>query len=604
MGLLTRDKPRPRTIQGSALRASAQRITRDNVAALRRSNESWQEAALAFYSQVGELWFASQFYSRSFAKLELYAAQKNAKGAWERSTDQTALDAIDRIQDPGGGRSQMLSAYGKLMFLAGEAYLLGSIGEYGEQWEMLSPVELRLTDSGLQRRKMPADEPILIKAPDPDEAPQVGDGVAYRLWRPHPSYSGMCDSPVRAVLELCEELLLSQRTARAHLRSRLAGNGILGIPDDLTFIVSEAVPDEDPEEDPTLAIITEAMVTPIEQEDAASAVVPIVVRGQAEALKGIVHIKTHDPSDNLPDLELRKADIERIALGLDIPPEILLGLADANHWSAWQIDEQVWKAHLQPLAQHLVDELTSAYFRPALVALGVENPEDYSIAYNASAIINRPDRGKDAEDAFANAAISYDAYLEAKGFTDADKPDDLEWRKIVGVLLKDGGMAATGIPSLKPERGLTESPGQAQAGIPPVEIGAPADGNNPGAPAQEPALAASARLQVAAEAARMRCAELAGSRIRSKVAAHADLAKCIADVPTRLVAAHLGLDTVEQRLGLDRRSLVAGGGETFAAQIEGWGIEGTKARALALVLELDAAKHLFEVADGPVPVSH
>lgn len=621
MGLLTRDKP---TRAARALTAGASRVTTANAEAIKRANAPWQETALAYYTQVGELWYASQFYSQSLAKLELTANEKDPKGGWALTKNPDVQACLDRIQDPGGGRSQMLGAYGRLMFLVGEAFLLGSIGPYGEQWEMLSPVELRVaTDKTFERRFRASDNaPTIIRVPDPDTEPAVGDGQAYRLWRPSPTYSGDCDSPVRAILELCEELLLLQRAVRARARNRLAGNGILFIPDGLSFTPVEAVPDEDPEEDEFMARLIEAMVAPIEDEGSANAVVPLVLRGAAEDGKAILHIKTHDPNATYPETGLRKEAIERIALGLDIPPEVLLGMANANHWTAWQIDEQTWKAHLQPIAQHLVDELTAAYFRPALDLLGIENPEDYSIGYNASAIINRPDRGKDAEDAHAVIAISDEAYRAAKGFDEGDKPPEFEYRRRAGLLVKDGGLAVTGIPTLRPEKGEI-SPAQSDAGVPtgggpgvspapgspglPAAPGAPAGGENPGAPQQEAQTASGglvvdgAAMAAAMGAAVLRCKEIAGSRVRSKVSGDTNLAHVIHDVPNRLVAAHLGKETVEGNLALAGRAIVRGGTECFVAQLESWGVSPDVARQMAARVENEAVESLF-VIDGPVPV--
>jgi hypothetical protein len=627
VGLLTRDKPRPASLWSPAglpriksLTASTTAITSANAEEIRRSQQQWQEQALAYYEKVGELWFASQFYSRSLAKLEIFPAEKDPSGDWVRTKNADVIDVLDRIQDPGGGRSQMLSQYGRLMFLAGEAFLLGSIGEYGEQWEMLSNLELRIVSTTqFERRARPSDPPKIIKVPKAGSTPVVGDGVAYRLWRPSPTYSGECDSPVRAILELCEELLLLQRAVRARARSRLAGNGILGIPDDITFTPPEAEPDDDPREDPFFDALVDAMIQPIEAEGNASAVVPIVVRGDKDSIAAIKHITTHDPVATYPETGLRKEAIERIALGLDIPPEVLLGMSDANHWTAWQIDEQTWKAHLQPIAQHLVDELTAAYLRPELKRIGVD-PAQFSIGYDAAAIINRPDRGKDAEDAYGVAAISDKAYRTAKGFQDSDAPSEMEYRKRVGVLVKDGGLAVTGIPTLRPEKGF-ESTAQAQAGVPtdggqtpaaPTNGGPPAGGENPGTPTTPPATNGTGqaaldaiRLSVATEAARMRCYELAGSRIRSKCSGNENLARVIHDVPSRLVAAHLGKDVTEQTLGLAARALVKGGTDTLVAQIEGWGVTPQAARTIALRVELDAVATLFEMmSDGPIPVSH
>src|SRR5262249_26861789 len=153
----------------------------------------------------------------------------------------------------------------------------------------------------------------------------------------------------------------------ARARSRLAGTGILAISEDFSHAPLEAQPDEDIDIDPFLADLRDAMLAPISNEGAASQIVPIVVRGPTDAINnGLKHLQIVDPTQLYPETGLRYECIKRIALGLDMPPEILLGLTDANHWTGWIIDDQTWKAHGQPAANQLVGDLTTSYFLPQL----------------------------------------------------------------------------------------------------------------------------------------------------------------------------------------------------------------------------------------------
>jgi len=99
---------------------------------------------------------------------------------------------------------------------------------------------------------------------------------------------------MRGILDLCAELLLLNRTFRATARSRLNA-GALYLPDGLSVAAN---PDPDfpytdadgiydgptPEEleDEFEDQLMDAMTTPIKDEDSASAVVPLIIRGPAE----------------------------------------------------------------------------------------------------------------------------------------------------------------------------------------------------------------------------------------------------------------------------------------------------------------------------------
>ena len=59
------------------------------------------------------------------------------------------VELLNRIQDPGGGRTSILGMYGKLMFITGEGYLFGrGIGEGREKWSFVWREELRFDDAG------------------------------------------------------------------------------------------------------------------------------------------------------------------------------------------------------------------------------------------------------------------------------------------------------------------------------------------------------------------------------------------------------------------------------------------------------------------------
>jgi hypothetical protein len=259
-----------------------------------------------------------------------------------------------------------------------------------------------------------------------------------RIWRSHPRFSDESDSSIRGLLDLCAELLLLNRTFRATARSRLNA-GALYLPDGLS-VAAQGDPDypyEDGETDPGFTAeeaedefedqLIDAMTTPIRDEESASAVVPLIIRGPAELGDKIKQFKFERSFD--PALAQR-ADrvLERILQGLDVPKDVVTGLANVKYSNALQIDEGLYKAHIEPLMLLIVDALTIVYLRPYLIAQGY-SPSDVDrivVWYDPSAVATRNDRATDADSGFDRGAVSYETWRRAHGFSNADAPTSNE----------------------------------------------------------------------------------------------------------------------------------------------------------------------------------
>ena len=63
---------------------------------------------------------------------------------------------------------------------------------------------------------------------------------------------------------------------------------------------------------------------------------------------------------------------DRLASTLDMPKSVAAGRQDeSNHWTAWQVEESTYKIFIEPLLRELGDAITTQWFRPALVAMGM-----------------------------------------------------------------------------------------------------------------------------------------------------------------------------------------------------------------------------------------
>jgi hypothetical protein len=619
-----------------ALTAATTKATPKATQEWRQLIQPWQLTALTYYASVGECWYAAQFYARTLKKVRTYAAVRDENGEIKEIEDKAhpAVQAWDRVQDPGGGgRGQLQASYGQLMFLIGDGYLCVTADDLDpeeEQWEYLSPSELRAypgtppTFSRLSAPGLSAEQ--MQGVSDDDFTPLTGAGgkqaAVYRLYRRHPQFSKWADGPMRGVLKLFEELVLLELAVGARAKSRAAGPGILYVPNELSFGGADHKAGDDPSVDPFAQAFQAALIAPIKDPGSAGSVTPFIVRGPAKlgdvnAKDALFHLQIHDPNETYPEENLRTELITRIAQGLDIPAEVLTGMSDANHWTAWQIDEASWTAHVQPMCEQMCGDFGSAYLRPICKQEGVEEWKDIVVWYDAAEVINHPDRVNDAREVFDRGGLSLDAMREVAGFDDADKPSEDEHNEWLAVKMNDktfifgqpdpASLGPDGKPlPIDPETGEPVQPDVVDENGDPADVKKGVPGTKVAAQngkAADVALAASASLAAlitgAAELAVERTRELAGSRIRSKAKNCLPCRERIDPVVNSLVASALGPAAVQDVAG--GLALTAGGTDTFKYVLGRWGVPVETTDRLAQLVERHASQHLYEGRDPGLP---
>jgi hypothetical protein len=601
-----------------SLTASALRVAEREAQQIPRLVQAWQQEAFRFYYQIGEIHYAAQFYARALSQLRTYVGRIDEQGEIEEVKAGSAeAEVWNIVQDPGGGKSRLLGSYGRLIFLIGEGYLCclkaeeGNEEQEGGVWEFLSPNELRInSDDTYTRYLAPGIDPVTYVGTGIKDDPvpeNSGEMTVYRMWTPDPQYSAWADSSMKGVLEECDELQLLTLSVRARTKSRLSNAGVLLINQDLNFPQPTGQDDENPNKHPFQATLQQAFSTAIRDPGSALQVVPIVTAVPGDQIpenapvQAMRHIR-FDDGETYKERELRTELIKRIAQGLDMPPEMLTGLSDANHWTAWQVDEQTWNAHLKPVAQQMVDNFTAVYLRPMARSLGLPDPDSLVIGYDANAVISHPDQLNDALKLHAEGAISYAALRDAGGFNDADAQPQEEHDEWLAIKLRDplllDGDASEAPGDFPVEDGADVTP------EPPSEQQFIEDNDNANANLNAALNGKTAYVLGAAQVALARSRELAGSRILSNLRGKSAERKCadclerVAGVDSTLVACTLGPQDVSN-LGLPAaRQLVTGGSRTFLTAAVAFDLEELTARKLGQMIEDYAAQTLFDENPG------
>jgi hypothetical protein len=483
----------------TSLLASAAVISSKN-ATLRKVSitpQAWQERAWQFYDAVGELRFGAGWVGNGMSRVNLVAATVPETQADEPTpidelkpdpdhpqegdvqlspVQQRALELVSAIAGGPVGQGELLQTFGLHSTISGESWLLAEPPrdvvptddqvlldnlpaedlEY-ETWAMLSDQDIR--------QKQGAPDPG--EGVTPDQLYEARDEVTgswrsihphalvARIWRPHPAKRHQADAPTRGAFMVLRQIELLGARVIADAESRLAGAGLLILPIEMEFPAGQAglpVPTDDDDtvvddDDNFIESLTAAMTVPIGDRESPAAVVPLVIKVPSELVGKVQHLTFATPFDGAL-LELLDAAIKRLALALDMPPEVLTGMAGVNHWTAWQVEETAITLHLEPGAEAFSQALTESYLIPALESEGF-GPDDIAtvmVWYDTSDLRARPDKSPAAKDLYDRHELSGDALRRESGFSEDDAPEEEERaRRFIEEMLVGAGASTVAV---------------------------------------------------------------------------------------------------------------------------------------------------------------
>lgn len=523
-----------------------------------RADGGWQEEAWRYYEQLGEIRYAATFCGQALSRLRLVPAIQVNPDEPPVPIDQAVEDGISvpqgavlaaqqivrALRNEEQGLADLLYDFGVNDFVAGESFLVGLDGETdsGETiYHLASVSEVSPGSDGLWHfSTAPTNRPKDARALGPED-------VLVRLWTPHPRWHDLADSPVRGVLDFCEELQLLTRAIRATAMSRLPA-GILVYP----LEADDGGPEDGDEwadaEDPswgqgrsqsTLADdLVAHMTTPIGEPGAASAIVPFLFGVASDDVDKVKLIEVARDVDRLFG-EQRTELIRRIATSVDLPPEVLLGMADVNHWTAWQIGDDTFRSHIAPRAGRFCSSLTAGWFRPSMRAVGVDDAR-IVLWYDPSDLVQKPDRSESATEGVRLGLLSEETWRREHAYTDEDAPTDeeIERRVALGLL---GSRPTPAAPEMEPAPAETGPPDLTAAAVRFEDLGERL--------AQMDRTLLD-RMLVLCDAATRRAVEKAGGRLRTKV-----------------LKAGLGIQEVLRGLPADQVGRTVGPSLTAAAKV-------------------------------------
>lgn len=402
--------------------------------------KSWQIEAYRHINICGEARYAATLFAAMAGRAEIGVSEPQAlvrKAVWV--TDGEEVAAFAELAPTVRERTKLIRDYMMHRTIAGECYLIArdrveTDPGYDEDphapvWEIVAVTELRKVGQTWSVRHENGN--YLDLAPtDP----------VIRMWNPDPDNRQEAWSPFRSLLPTLREIEWLTKHIFAQVRSRLMSAGVWFLPDNLTFPPpppdaveggAEAIAMMNEAEQFMLSLAASSM-TMLDDDEVSF---PSIVMADAAALTAVDQKKLIQFWSDIDDkaMVLRSDAVRRFALGMDLPPEQILGSSglavtgaggsagSVNHWGVWANEEQTISAHIEPALDDLAAVLTVAFLRQAVEGT------DKVIGYDTASLRLRQDRSKEALEWYDRGVLKAAVALRETGFDPAsDMMDDNE----------------------------------------------------------------------------------------------------------------------------------------------------------------------------------
>jgi len=594
-GLSARSKELSRINEGLVAAAMVMDPNSYNAPSPNAITRTWQHAAFGYRASVGELNAATMYVGNALSQCSLTVGKRNPDGSVEQGYDgeepvdgletavaEEASDLISVIRSKRGGQSELLRSSGEKLFVAGELYYVPEDTPQGIQFDILSTQEL-LRDGNTWTKYL---------GPGYGAVPLPPGVNPVRVWRSDGQWSMLATSSVRSCLELLEELVVLTRLVRSSAISRMALAGVLAIPDELDTPDDEEGPDGQQSEamNPLAVDMINTGAKAIDDPANASAWMPFIIQGPAEYLQHIKHIPFEAASQE--QVIQRTEALQRLAQGLDMPVEVILGHMSTTFTNAQQISIDTFRIHLEPTLQLICDALTVAYLWPAMaknrgidpehLAAGEPYPDDIlsvAVTYDAHHLVSQPDRSKDMLELYVHdttqssvkiAEIRDTLGLDPNEVVDpleiAARVDAIRLTKIRETIVAPASDAAVGVSQIDDAVVPGESGGsqiiEKKVGTAGITASASIAGHS------EPEAVLAWKVQAACDLTVARAVERLGAKLRTKFK-QPEREKWAA-ISNADLASHLGIDETTRFLGGDTDEAVRAEVSTLVTHVSEW----------------------------------
>lgn len=526
--------PAPRPPRNQTAAAAAFRLEDIGWKDWKFGSIAWQAEGWRHYDRCGELHSVANAVANMISRCEIYIAKKTDEGeAGERADEEPIKELSKDILGGAEERPENLRLCGLNMFVPGEYFTYVETPKKApegtpDRWIILSVTQVKKAGGdpklNFERPKKYGGGVIDYWIPEgKDKAKDArrqkeNSGVLIRTWTQHGQMPDHPDSSVRAAIPVLNLIEQYDKRASAQNDSRLAGAGVMFLPSSFDFPRGEGETSATAFE----ARIGDAMGKTLRDPGNARSLVPIMATVDGEHIDKIKWLTFETPLDEQTGARLDQC-IRRLALDLDVPPEMLLGVGSMNHWSAWQSEASTHKTFVAPLLARICHAITDGWLKYILAAMG-KDPNEYMVWFDMSPLTVRPDRQADALALWDRGLIQDDAVLEAGNWqkSAAHTPETYKRWMMTRLLLGNAQMLSD--PQFADMLGLqpVQPPGPAGA-LPPGQeqpaIGAGDDTKGVDGPPAEPTSSrspAQEALVTGAEMAALHSLQVAGKKLLTR----------------------------------------------------------------------------------------
>lgn len=384
-------------------------------------DQKWQKDGWHHYDINGDLRFLANWVGKACSRARLYLAKVDENGRPGKEVDDPKLQIIaETMFGSPASKAEAQRLMGVHLFVPGESFIVAEAADKAseDRWYVVSTSDIRRQGQTQVEVRRPQQFGGGWYALKP------GTDLLIRCWTPHPRAYDQADSSVRTGLIPLREIEQLTKFEFAEIDSRLAGAGILLVPDEMEF---PRPPGAKADAASLAAQLTKTMAAALASREDPASLVPIVIQVPGDLVDKVKHLTFA----NILSSELKdrmEGAVNRLARCLETEPEILTGKADMNHWSSWQVDESTINIHVAPLLSRMCDALTAGYVRAALQVIG-EDPDGYVLWYDTAMLTVEPDRQEDGMEMWEKGLISDDAARKSGSWGEGDEPDDEEYQR-------------------------------------------------------------------------------------------------------------------------------------------------------------------------------
>jgi hypothetical protein len=379
-----------------------------------------QNAAWGNYDKAGELWYAANYLGSALSKVRIIAAKKTPGMADPEPVD--TGPAADLAASFLGGLTEApghLKTMGIHTMVPGESWIVAETRDGQDDWSVLSESEVTVSSD-------PRQPMVTVLGQDGRTRALSQGTLVIRTWNQHPRFRAQADSSAMGAERILEEIVLLDDYMYATLVSRLAMAGLLVMPQEVQLAQPPGAPEPPPGMSHFQFYLSQAISAAISNPRAPSARTPILVQPPAEFADKIRLVNT-DSAITRDFSDLRETAIRRLARSLALPPEVLLGMSDSNHWSAWATDESTVKVHIEPVIAAICRAGTKGYLRPGLGS----KFQDHILWYDTTGLQLRPDRSQQALDAYDRHELDGEDLRDELGLGDRRPPEGAQLQRQV-----------------------------------------------------------------------------------------------------------------------------------------------------------------------------